>query len=159
MPAIDLTAAQRKVHRSHAHHLDPVLMIGADGLTAAVLQEANRALSAHALIKVRVLNDDRREREALLTRLADVLNAAPVQHIGKALVLWRPLPQKAAPSEPKRGDAPRVMKVVSFGNGPAHRPRVKKVIVLGNQRLTSGGTVKRARSRLSSVKKKAGAGR
>ena len=55
MPAIELTTAERKVHRADAHHLDPVVMIGADGLTPAVVKEADAALKAHGLIKVRVL--------------------------------------------------------------------------------------------------------
>ncbi|NTV85762.1 MAG: YhbY family RNA-binding protein, partial [Burkholderiaceae bacterium] len=59
MPQIQLTPAQRKVHRADAHHLDPVVMIGGDGLTPAVIKEANAALSAHGLIKIRVLGDDR----------------------------------------------------------------------------------------------------
>ena len=46
MPQIVLTPAERKVHRAAAHHLDPVVMIGADGLTDAVLHEANAALNA-----------------------------------------------------------------------------------------------------------------
>ena len=46
MPAIQLTPAQRKVHRSEAHHLDPIVMIGGDGLTPAVLKEADAALKA-----------------------------------------------------------------------------------------------------------------
>ena len=55
MPQIQLTPAQRKEHRSQAHHLDPVVMIGSDGLTAAVRKEVESALDAHGLIKVRVL--------------------------------------------------------------------------------------------------------
>ena len=52
MTAIVLTPTERKEHRSSAHHLDPVVMIGGDGLTPAVLKEANAALSAHGLIKI-----------------------------------------------------------------------------------------------------------
>jgi putative YhbY family RNA-binding protein len=160
MPAIDLTPAQRKAHRGDAHHLQPVVMIGSDGLTPAVLREANRALAAHALIKVRVQNDDRREREVLLAKLADALNAAPVQHIGKLLVLWRPPPDKPrAAGDANRGATPRLVKLLSFGSSPTHRPQVKKVLVFGNQRVTAGGSIKRARQRPVSLKKKAGAAR
>ena len=45
MPQIQLTPAQRKEHRALAHHLDPVVMIGNDGLTAAVTKEAEAALN------------------------------------------------------------------------------------------------------------------
>ena len=91
MALIQLTPAERKEKRGDAHHLDPVVMIGADGLTPAVLKEAEVAIRSHGLIKVRVFSDDRTAREAMLTEMADKLNAAPIQHIGKLLVLWRPM--------------------------------------------------------------------
>ena len=94
MTQIQLTPAQRKVHRADAHHLDPVVMVGGDGLTPAVKKEADAALNAHGLIKVRVFSDERAVRETMFQTLADELTAAPIQHIGKLLVLWRPLPDK-----------------------------------------------------------------
>src|SRR6476620_2995648 len=95
MSLIELTPAERKQKRGDAHHLDPVVMIGAEGLTTAVLKEAEAAIKSHGLIKVRVFSDDRAAREALLLDMADKLNAAPVQHIGKLLVLWRPVEEAA----------------------------------------------------------------
>ena len=92
MSAIELSIAERKVHRAEAHHLDPVVMIGNDGLTPAVQKEVDAALNAHGLIKVRVLGDDRAAREAIYLQLTDQLGAAPIQHIGKLLVMWRPKP-------------------------------------------------------------------
>lgn len=153
MPAIVLTPAQRKQHRSAAHHLDPVVMIGADGLTDAVLREADAALKAHGLIKLRVFSDDRDARAAMLDTLADRLDAAAIQHIGKLLVLWRPLPPQAQEVANGRAAGPRVVKIVKFSKSGNHRPQVKKVRVLGNQRLTAGGLVKKARRRATSVKK------
>src|SRR5574343_587097 len=107
MAQIQLTPAQRKEHRAEAHHLDPVVMIGSDGLTAYVQKEIDAALNAHGLIKVRVFNDDRSAREAMLQTLADALNAAPIQHIGKLLVLWRPIPEKAKALDEDRKPGPR----------------------------------------------------
>jgi len=68
MPAITLTPAQRKAHRADAHHLDPVVMIGGEGLTPAVVKETDAALKAHGLIKVRVFSDERDSREAMPDR-------------------------------------------------------------------------------------------
>lgn len=155
MPAIALTPAQRKQHRSAAHHLDPVVMVGADGLTDAVLKEADAALAAHGLIKVRVFSDDRDTRAGVLDALADRLGAAPVQHIGKLLVLWRPPAAKVEAERDDRAPGPKVVKVVKFSKSGNHRPVVKKVRVLGNERLTPGGLVKKARRRPASVKKTA----
>ncbi|MGE4240430.1 YhbY family RNA-binding protein [Ramlibacter sp.] len=154
MPAIQLTIAERKVHRAEAHHLDPVVMIGNDGLTPAVRKEADHALDAHGLIKVRVHGDDRAAREALYLQLADELNAAPIQHIGKLFVLWRPKPKKEKPeADEDRKRGPRDFKVVKNSSRGGQRPEVKRVTVLGNERLTSGGKVKRAKPKLKSVKK------
>ena len=155
MPQIQLTPAQRKVHRAEAHHLDPVVLIGGDGLTAAVKKEADGALKAHGLIKIRVFSDDRTAREAMLQTLADELDAAPIQHIGKLLVLWRPLPEKAKPVDEDRMPGPRDVKVLKFSKRGGQKPEVKVVRVLGNQRLTSGGQVKRAKVLKKSVKKSA----
>ena len=153
MPALSLTPAERKAKRGDAHHLEPVVLIGNDGLTPAVLKEANSALDAHGLIKVRMFSDQREDREAALARLADELDAAPVQHIGKLLVLWRPMPDKPKAPDETRPAGPRIVKILKFSKSGNHRPQVKKVRVLGNQRLTAGGSVKRAKKRVSSVKK------
>jgi RNA-binding protein len=147
MPALFLTPAQRKAQRAAAHHLDPVVAIGADGLTAAVRKEADVALKAHGLIKVRVFSDDRETRQAMFEELADALDAAPVQHIGKLLVLWRPLPEKAQAVRADRGAAPTVVKLLKFSKSGNHRPQVKKVTVMGNERVTAGGLIKRAKKR------------
>lgn len=153
MPAIQLTIAERKAHRAEAHHLDPVVMIGNDGLTAAVKKETDAALNAHGLIKVRVLGDDREAREAIYQQLADELNAAPIQHIGKLLVLWRPKPKKVKAEEEERRPGPREFKVIKNSSRGGQRPEVKRVRVLGNQRLTSGGIVKKAKPKQRSIKK------
>jgi RNA-binding protein len=154
MPALNLTPAARKEKRGEAHHLDPVVLIGADGLTPAVVKETDAALKAHGLIKVRMFSDSREDREAALVQLADQLGAAPVQHIGKLLVLWRPLPPKEKTERDDRQPGPRTVKIVKFSKSPNHRPQVKKVKVFGNQRVTAGGSIKRAKARTTSVKKK-----
>jgi RNA-binding protein len=153
MAAIQLSIAERKAHRADAHHLDPVVMIGNDGLTPAVRKEADAALNAHGLIKIRVLGDDREQREALYGQLADELNAAPIQHIGKLLVLWRPKPAKAKAEDEERKPGPREYKVIKNSSRGGQRPEVKNVRVLGNQRLTTGGMVKKAKPKQKSVKK------
>jgi RNA-binding protein len=153
MPAIQLTPAQRKDKRADAHHLDPVVMIGGDGLTPAVVKEIDAALNAHGLIKVRVFSDERETRESFFVSLADQLGAAPIQHIGKLLVLWRPVPPKEKIERDERKPGPRVVKLLKFSKSGNHRPQVKKITVLGNQRIAAGGELKRAKKRITSVKK------
>ncbi|WP_313070183.1 YhbY family RNA-binding protein [Melaminivora sp.] len=155
MPQIELTPAERREHRANAHHLQPVVMVGSDGLTAGVKKEVDAALSAHGLIKVRVFSDDRATREAIYHELAAELGAAPIQHIGKLLVLWRPLPRKDKALDEDRKPGPRDVKVLKYGR-PGQRPEVKQLRVLGNQRLTAGGQLKRAKPKQQSVKKRQG---
>lgn len=155
MPAINLTPSERKDQRALAHHLDPVVLIGGDGLTPAVTREVDQALNAHGLIKVRVFSDDRPGRDTMLAQLCDQLSAAPIQHIGKLLILWRPMPPKEKAEREDRGAGPKVVKVLKFSKSGNHRPQVKKIKVLGNQRLAAGGELKRARKRVTSPKKSA----
>jgi RNA-binding protein len=145
MPQINLTPAERKAIRSDAHHLDPVVLIGGDGLTDAVKKEVDAALKAHGLIKVRVFSDDRTQRETYLSTLANELNAAPIQHIGKLLVLWRPIPEKEKTVDEDRKPGPRDVKILKYSKKGGQRPEVKQVRVLGNERLTPGGLIKRAK--------------
>jgi putative YhbY family RNA-binding protein len=135
------------VHRADAHHLDPVVMVGSDGLTANVKKEAHAALNAHGLIKIRIFSDDRAAREAMFQTLADELDAAPIQHIGKLLVLWRPVADavKEKSVDEDRMAGPRDFKVLKYSKRAGQRPEVKTLRVLGNQRLTAGGNVKRAK--------------
>ena len=156
MPALDLNAAERREHRAAAHHLDPVVMIGADGLTEAVVLAVDAALAAHGLVKVRAASPEREARAAMLAALAERLGAAPVQHIGRLLVLWRPVPPKDKTLRDDRGAGPRTVKLVSFSKSGNHRATVRKVRVFGNERVTPGGKIKRAKTRTTSLKKKLG---
>jgi putative YhbY family RNA-binding protein len=103
-----LTPPERRALRAKAHHLHPVVSVGQHGLTAAVLHEIDVNLIAHELVKVRVFNDDRAARDALLLSICAELDAAPVQHIGKLLVVWRPSPDRVRVEEkkPKRAARP-----------------------------------------------------
>ena len=145
MPHIELTPAERRAHRAEAHHLSPVVLVGGDGMTANVRKEIDAALNAHGLIKVRVFSDDRAARELMYQELAADLNAAPVQHIGKLLVLWRPQPDKERTVDEGRMPGPRDVKVIKYSKRAGQRPEIKTLRVLGNQRLTPGGTIKRAK--------------
>ena len=108
---LEFTPAQRSALRARAHSLNPVVMIGDAGLSTAVLNEINKNLNRHELIKIRVFSDERAARDRLLGEICATLHAAPVQHIGKILVVYRPMPEevKAAKNKvaPKRKPARR----------------------------------------------------
>ena len=70
------------------------MQIGHGGLTDKVVAEIDRALTAHELIKVKILDGDRDEREAIGEAICLKTDAAPVQRVGKVLVIWRPKPDE-----------------------------------------------------------------
>lgn len=84
-----LTPAQRQYLKGLAHGLQPVVRIGSNGLSPAVLKETEHALNAHELIKIRAASDEPGTRSAWMKELCAVSGAAPVQHIGKVLVIYR----------------------------------------------------------------------
>jgi len=84
-----LTAAQRKALKARAHKLEPVVLIGAKGLTEEVVAEIDRALTAHELIKVRALGVERELRDETLGAICEKTGAQPVQQVGKVFVLFR----------------------------------------------------------------------
>ena len=86
-----LSPAERQKLKGKAHKLDPIVIVGGDGLSLAVIAEIDRSLKSHELIKVRV-NADRDERRAILDEICAKTGAQPVQHIGKILVLFRENP-------------------------------------------------------------------
>lgn len=86
---MQLNSKQIAYLRGLAHNLNPVVMIGNNGLTEAVLKEIDVSLNAHELIKVQVAGDDRELRKSLLEEIADKTNATAVHHIGKQLVFYR----------------------------------------------------------------------
>jgi RNA-binding protein len=152
-PLPPLPTARRQELKALAHALAPVVIIGDAGLTDGVLREIERNLAAHQLIKVRVAGEDRQQRSAVCSQIAEQSHAYPVQQIGKLLVLFRPDPAKAAPgvsaapapaaarkrgksvpkSKPARGmPAPRPSRSAA-GKGSAHPPRTARVRKAGQR--------------------------
>ena len=90
-----LSPIERKKLKARAHSLDPIIHLGGKGLTEAVIAEIGRALEAHELIKVRAGGMERDARESALAEICARLEAQPVQHIGKVLVVYRRKPESA----------------------------------------------------------------
>jgi len=148
-----LTPVERSALRSDAHALNPVVMIAESGLTAGVLKEIDASLNSHGLIKIRVFGDDREARIAIYETICDKLGAAPVQHIGKLLVIYRPKKDEVKERSETRGKGLREVTIVKPSPSGTKRPSVTKVMVKGNERVTQGGSIKRAKPRQSSAKK------
>jgi RNA-binding protein len=84
-----LSAAERKELKARAHKLEPVVLIGSKGITDEVVNEVERALKAHELIKVRAASLERDSREQALKELCGRTGAESVQTIGKVFVMYR----------------------------------------------------------------------
>lgn len=84
-----LTPKQRQQFKQQAHSLRPVVLIGQNGLTEAVIRETDGALQAHGLIKIKIAADDRAERLAVTGKLAAQLGAQIIGVTGKTAVLYR----------------------------------------------------------------------
>ena len=150
---IKLTPVERSALRAEAHGLKPIVLIGEAGLTANVIKEISLGLDAHGLIKVRVFGDDREARIAMYETICEQLKAAPVQHIGKLLVLYRPKVETEKARSATSGKGMREVTIVKASPSGTKRPSVTKVLLKGNERVTQGGNIKRAKARQKSTKK------
>ena len=79
----------RQALKAKAHHLKPVVLLGAKGLTPAVISETDVALVAHELIKVKINGAEKEDRQAMAAELCQALQAELVQLIGNTAILYR----------------------------------------------------------------------
>lgn len=91
-----LTNRERAHLKARAHALEPKVHVGGAGVTDPVVAEADRALTAHELIKVKIGSDDRAGRVAMGDEIAARIGAAVVHRVGKVVILWRPREEPAA---------------------------------------------------------------
>ena len=99
---MELDSARRRALRARAHHLQPVVIIGGAGLAPAVINEIDVHLKSHELIKVKIQEAEREDRPRLAEQIAQALDAAVVQQIGKTVVVYRPRPEGDATAPKKR---------------------------------------------------------
>lgn len=99
-----LTSAKKMSLRAQAHKLNPYVSIGNSGLIPSVIKEVDNALNAHALIKVRVFENDRLKRKEFQKLLCEKLNCFEIQHIGKLFVLWREKNDSTTDFEKRKSD-------------------------------------------------------
>lgn len=89
-----LKATQRRLLSAQGHVLSPVVLIGKAGLTNNVIEELDRSLLSHELIKIKIQLDNRETRKAIFEEICQRLNAEPIQQIGKIFILYRPKPEE-----------------------------------------------------------------
>lgn len=91
-----LEGKEKRALRARAHHLSPVVTVGAAGVSDSLLAELERALEDHELVKLRIAADDRDSRKKLIDTLCRQTSAELVQTIGHTATLYRQRPQDPA---------------------------------------------------------------
>lgn len=91
---LSITASERRALSARAHKIHPIVMIGKSGLSAGVIGELDRGLTSHELIKIKVQIENHGARVDIFEKICRQLNAAPIKHIGKILVIYRPNPEE-----------------------------------------------------------------
>src|SRR4051794_7529807 len=91
---MSLTGKQRRFLRAEAHSLEPVVMVGKEGLSDSVVEAVHAALLAHELIKVRVLDNAPIERTEVSERLPAIVKAELAGLVGRVLILYKRHPHK-----------------------------------------------------------------
>lgn len=94
--AVSLTTRERSHLKARAHALEARVQVGHSGSTDAVVAEVDRALAAHELIKMKILDNDREVRRKIADAICVKTDAALVQSVGKVFILWRPKPNETA---------------------------------------------------------------
>ena len=97
------TSKELRQLRAQAHSLKPVVTVAGKGLAPSVLQELDRALNDHELIKVKVAVGDRKQRESVIGELCTQSQALLVQRVGNIATLLRPNPQ----ADPRKSNLQR----------------------------------------------------
>ncbi len=84
----------RKALRAAGHHLSPVVQVGKDGATDAVLRQLDEALAAHELVKVKVGTESPEDRFEAAERLGTAAGAQIAQVLGRTVLVYRKHPEK-----------------------------------------------------------------
>ncbi|WP_439257572.1 ribosome assembly RNA-binding protein YhbY [Lonepinella sp. BR2271] len=87
--SMTLSTKQKQFLKGLAHHLNPVVMLGGNGLTEGVLAEIDNALNYHELIKVKVAGADRDTKQLIIDAIVRETQSVAVQTIGHIVVLYR----------------------------------------------------------------------
>jgi len=91
---MNLNKKQIQYLKGLAHSLKPVVLLGNNGLTEAVVAEIDFALNHHELIKIKIPTDDRETKALIVEAICRETNSTNVQVIGKTLVIFRQTEEK-----------------------------------------------------------------
>ncbi len=98
---MSLRGAQKRYLRGLAHHLEPVVQIGKAGITDALVAATDRALTDHELIKVKLPQVEKAEREELAATLEQRTKSDLAGMTGRVAILYRRHPDEPTINLPK----------------------------------------------------------
>ena len=84
-----LTTSQKKYLRGIAHNINPMIIIGANGVTESLMKELESTLEHHEILKIRMASADRDDRKQIVDYILEQTGALLVQSIGKICVIYR----------------------------------------------------------------------
>jgi RNA-binding protein len=93
----------RRALRAAGHHLDPLVHVGKEGVTSALVRQLDEQLAAHELVKVRVGTESPQDRFEAADRLGAEPGVHVAQILGHTILVYRKHPQKPRfePEEPR----------------------------------------------------------
>ena len=80
---------QKRTLRQAAHHLDPIVWVGKNGITENIIKEITYALDHHELIKIKILQIEKKERGINIKKICMDTNAELISNIGNVLTLYK----------------------------------------------------------------------
>ncbi|WP_321324103.1 ribosome assembly RNA-binding protein YhbY [Thiomicrorhabdus sp.] len=84
-----LTNNQKKYLRGIAHNINPMIIIGANGVTENLMKELESTLEHHEILKIKMASADREDRKQIVDYILEQTGALLVQTIGKICVIYR----------------------------------------------------------------------
>lgn len=85
-----LSNTQKRFLKGIAHGLNPVILIGSNGLTDGLMKELEKSLTHHELLKIKIASAERDDRKEIIETILTATQAQLVQSIGKVMVIYRP---------------------------------------------------------------------
>ncbi|HET9553194.1 MAG TPA: YhbY family RNA-binding protein [Anaeromyxobacteraceae bacterium] len=116
----------RKALRAAGHHLSPVVQVGKEGFTEAVVLQLDAALLAHELVKVKVGTESPEDRFELAAAVAALPGVHVAQVLGRTLLAYRKHPKKPR-FEPGAPEAKAPAAKGRGARGAKKAPRARRV--------------------------------
>lgn len=90
----EITGKQKRFLKGEAHHLDPLVRVGQEGITPGLVSAVSEVLERHELVKIKLLENAPTDKNAAGPELAEACGAHHVGTVGRIVILYRRHPEK-----------------------------------------------------------------